>query len=172
MTERLTNDHQRTGMSTEIWALAIAGVALIVSVGTATGSEVRYRRQQARADVSVRLQWLETLSRVDIGEGRERHAGYNIVLENRGPGPAMDLHLEVSAILPSGEHHPLSLKDVDPDEFPLDMLPAGSKYPIRFIDTHELDRRRRFVATVAWRDHGGDRHELAIPLRRGNVGSP
>jgi hypothetical protein len=104
-------------------------------------------------------------AKVLLADGEMRLAGYHLVLWNRGPAQARQVGLR--AYDASGEV--LDLLDIAPDEFPLDALDAGARYPIPWaIADIKVQNRRRFSCTLEWTDPRGFR-TTTLPLRRGQV---
>lgn len=100
---------------------------------------------------------------------KEMWAGYNVVLENRGPARAREVTLDVYARC-GEEPQRLDLVDVYADEFPIRQLDAGARYPIRFVDRSQAWRTERwFEARLTWRDGRRGLQERKIAIRRGQT---
>jgi hypothetical protein len=107
------------------------------------GFEARLTYQRAaerKADVTVSFHWLTAMATVVLPGREPLRAAYHLVLANRGPASARQVDLKVSD--PSGR--PLSLLDVAPGEFPLEVLDDGSRYPIPWLFEPFTPHARRF----------------------------
>lgn len=143
---------------------AFAGLAVLVSAGT-WFSQRRYQSaSERRADVTVSFHWLTARATVSIPGREPLHAGYHLVLENRGPALATNVNL----IARNVDGVQLKLLDVATEEFPLPRLEATVRYPIPWLYEPFTRHARRFLVTVTWNDQAGS-HARELPLRRGQV---
>lgn len=154
----------------ELWTIVISGSALLVSIITAVWVGFGARRAAKRADVTAYFHWLTATARIRLPDGSEMNTGYHLVLRNRGPANAREVTVKVAQ--PDGGE--LQLVSIDPNELPLSILDAGSRYPIPFVlagGVHEgRSGYRRFVVTLTWRDDRRQINTKRIPLRRGQTG--
>lgn len=155
----------------ELWSIVFSGLAVLISVITAACVAIDARRAAKRADVTAYFHWLPATARIRLASGGAIDTGYHLVLRNRGPADAQEVTVKVAQ--PDGGE--LQLVSIDPNEFPLSTLDAGSRYPIPFAlagGVHEgKSGYRRFVVTLTWRDGGGKKvNTKRIPLRRGQTG--
>jgi hypothetical protein len=144
-------------------ALAAAVLAVLVSVTTAYLSW-RWRMEDTRkAELTLYFHRNSEKAQVVTTSGKVRQVGYNLVIWNRGPSVAKDIELSVF----DEDGSQLQLLDVAPDEFPLDCLDPGTRYPIPWVISHAA-HRRRFRCSVTWWDNRGQHHR-SLPLRRGQT---
>ena len=141
-----------------------AGLAVVVAAGTWLAQRRYQAKAERRADVTVRFHWLTNHALVAIPGRDLLHAGYHLVLENRGPAAASNVSLSVHT--PGGAE--LTLLDVATDEFPLHRLDAGVRYPIPWLYEPFTRHARRFLVKVSWVDGTGPQ-ERELPLRRGQT---
>jgi hypothetical protein len=149
----------------------IAGVALLVSVLTAAGTYLQSRRRLRTAELTAYFYWNQARARVDLPD-RRIYVGYNLVIWNQGPAPALNVDLEVRR--PAGQI--VRLASVEDGELPLARIDSAGKYPLQFApdldEFFEADNHpivRRFDIRLRWTD-GNGRHEKLVPLRRGQLG--
>jgi hypothetical protein len=150
----------------------IALVALLVSIATAGIAGWRSWSNERRADVSAYFRWLESRAEVVLPSGKKVTVGYHLILANRGPRRAEQVHVEVYRRRGS-ERQRAELTDLQPGELPLDVLDPGGRYPIPWAlgeDGLRFADDRRFEVEVTWRD-GAGKESRCIPLRRGNIGT-
>ena len=141
-----------------------AGLAVFVSVGTWFAQRRYQSAAERRADVTVSFHWLTARATVVVPGRDPLHAGYHLVLENRGPALATNVNLVVRNV--NGVK--LKLIDVDAGEFPIPRLEASVRYPIPWLYEPFTRHARRFLITVSWNDRTGS-HTRELPLRRGQV---
>lgn len=150
----------------------IAALALVVSVVTAGLAFYQRWRDGRRAEVTAYFQWLDSLSRVPVGDEGFRQVGYHLVLWNRGPSAATCVAVKACGLRSSGEQVPVRLAALLPGEMPLSILDVDGRYPIPWLLDDEADlefhKSRRFDVELTWRDRRG-RRKTTVPLRRGNV---
>lgn len=145
-------------------ASIFAGLAVVVSIFTWYEQRRYQAAAERRAHVSVRFHWLTDHAEVALPGREPLHAGYHLVLDNRGPAAAHEVDIDVKGS--SGQM--LTLLDVGEGEFPLQVLDADGQYPIPWLYEPFTRHARRFSATVRWTD-GDGHHERTVPLRRGQV---
>lgn len=154
----------------ELWTLALSGLAILVSAGTAVSVALGARRAAKRAQVTAYFHWLTASARVTLPSGGYTQTGYHLVLRNRGPADAREVTVSVAGT----DGAKLPLIAVGRDEFPLSVLDSGGRYPIPFAlagDVHEgPSGYRRFMVTLTWRDGRRKLNCRRIPLRRGQTG--
>ncbi|BDZ57656.1 hypothetical protein [Barrientosiimonas endolithica] len=144
--------------------IVIAAAALALSLYTLVTQELRGRRAERRADMTVSFHWLTSRAYVEL-EGREPvMAGYHLVLSNRGPAAATD----VDVTLRDESGRQLRLLDVERGELPLAEMAAGARYPIPWAYEPFRQHSRRFEATLTWADGNGNQQRV-VPLRRGQL---
>jgi hypothetical protein len=146
-------------------ATVIALLSLAVSALTFLVTQSHQRRHERAADVTVYFYWLVAYSKVKLESGEDRQAGYNLVLWNRGPSAATEVHITIHD--PAGDRR--TLADSPRGEFPLKRLDSGARYPIPWVlDDDSQGKYRRFSIDVSWRDGNGTQNHT-LPLRRGQV---
>lgn len=144
-------------------ALGTSVIAVLISLAAAYLSW-RWRVEDTRgAEVTIYFHRNTEKAQVVTPSGKTRLVGYNLVIWNRGPSVAKDI--ELSVFDESGNE--IHLLDVADDEFPLDCLDPGTRYPIPWIISH-AGTRRRFRCSVTWWDDKGN-HIRSLPLRRGQT---
>jgi hypothetical protein len=146
--------------------LAVAVAALLVSALTAYVA-YRHRREDVRtARVTAYFHWNAVFAKVSLGEGQEPvQVGYNLVVWNQGPASA----LRVGLVIMDTDGRVVDLAGVDDDEFPLDRLDGGGRYPVQFAARDKRYRGvRRYRAKLTWTD-GNGQHEHVVPLRKGQT---
>jgi hypothetical protein len=142
----------RTLNSMSDWLSAFfAGLAVLVSAGTWFAQRRYPSATESRADVSVSFHWLTARARVVVPGREPLHAGYHLVLENRGPALATNVNLVVR----NADGAELKLLDVAKGEFPLPRLDAGVRYPIPWMYEPFTRHARRFLVSVSWNDQAG-----------------
>jgi hypothetical protein len=141
-----------------------AGLAVVVAAGTWIAQRRYQSRAERRADITVTFHWLTARATVAIPGRDPLHAGYHLVVQNRGPAAASDVHLTVQDA--AGTR--LQLLDVAFDEFPLPRLDAGARYPIPWLYEPFTRHARRFVVSLSWEDGTGSQQRV-LPLRRGQL---
>lgn len=146
-------------------ATGIALVSLAVSAVTFIVSWRHQRSHERAADVTVYFHWLVAYSKVRLKSGADRRAGYNLVLWNRGPSAATGVDITIY----DNDRHLRTLADSPPEEFPLERLDSGARYPIPWVlDNDSQGESRRFTVDISWHDgNGTQKHTL--PLRRGQI---
>ncbi|WP_437028512.1 hypothetical protein [Streptomyces sp. enrichment culture] len=143
----------------------IALCALALSAVTAYVQHRTRKRETLAADVTAYFHRTSDFAKIKLPDGTIRQAGYHLVIWNHGPASAERVHLAVKDV----EGDTVELADCPPDEFPLDRLDQGARYPVPWLPLADAHRgARRFTVHLRWQDGNGTQERL-LPMRRGQT---